>query len=131
MKNFMIAAATCALLSTLSTNAVAGGDNGGSKNSGRIRVTNNSDEVAAVIVDVDDANPPADEDEFLDAGGKLIQPGRSATFRVSRGEHTVTALLVDDDGTELGVEDQISVDVEGGTLRLSVTGEDDATIQED
>jgi hypothetical protein len=130
MKTFLMAVATCAMLSTFATDAFAGGGNGGSKNNGRIRVTNDSDEVAAVIIDVNEDDPPTDMDEFLDAGGKLIQPGRSVTFRVSQGSHTVTAVLVDDEGIELGVEDQIDVNANGGTVQLTVTGEDDATIED-
>jgi hypothetical protein len=129
MKTLMTTALAFVLVSALSSPVWAGGDNGGSKNTVRIRVTNNSDAVAAVIIDVDEDNPPETEEELEDAGGKLIQPGRSASFRVTTGEHTVTAVLLDEVGEELGEPDQITVDAQQ-SLRLEVTGTDDAIIDE-
>ena len=123
MKTLLLTAAACAMLSALSSDAFAGGDNGGSKDTARIRVRNNTNEVVAVIVDVDEDDEPDSQDEFEDAGGRFLQPGRSTTFKVSKGEHTVTAVLVDDEGFELGDFDQVDVDAED-TVRLVVTTDD-------
>jgi hypothetical protein len=112
MKSLIFALAATAMLSGLSEIAFAGGDNGGSKNSNRgtIRVRNNSDEVVAVIVDNED--PPLDEDEFLDAGGKILQPGQQTRFKVAAGDHTLTAAAIDENGDPLGDDAVDTVDVE-------------------
>jgi hypothetical protein len=68
-----------------------------------------------------------EEDEFLDAGGKLLQPGASARFKVSSGDHTLTAAAIDDEGEPLGDDsaDTVDVEVEKGrtrTINIDVEG---------
>lgn len=127
---FLVLTAACVLLSALASDARAGGDNGGTKNSAQIRVTNNSNEIAAVIVDVGDNTDFEDMQAFLDAGGKILQPGRSANFKVTRGQHTLSAALVDDEGLTLGDPDQVTVNAQKGTIAFNVSGTDDAQISQ-
>lgn len=125
MKSLIFTVAACLLMGGLSEMAVAGGGNGGgSKNArGTIRVVNDSDFIVAVIVDNED--PPLDEDEFLDAGGRFLEPGQSVRFRVAVGDHSVSAALIDDLGDILDA-DIVDVEVERNrTDTVTVTNDED------
>ena len=97
LTNFLM---VCAVLSILSTNAMAGGDdNGGAKDDGTIRVENDSDNYVMAVVVGDEA--PNTVSEFLAQGAQFVQPGDSASFDVAGGSHTVTAIFIEDDTFEV------------------------------
>src|SRR3954468_18850218 len=66
------------------------------KGSSFIRVTNDGDDILAVIVDdngtLDTTN--LDASRFFRNGGRLIGPGGTTTFAVRAGSHTVTGAYV-------------------------------------
>lgn len=111
-----------AMLLVCQGTAWAGG--GGAKANAWIRVTNNSAEIAAVMVD-----PPANvatltPEQFLAKGGKVLEPGKKFDFKVVAGKHTVFAVLIDGDGNAIAnpTTRKYSVD-KGKTLKLVLTGE--------
>lgn len=97
----LVALAACVML-TAST-ALAGG-NGGSKKDSTIEVVNETDNIAYVFVDVPDARIEAAANSadpiaaFNDLGGKqLAGGGGSVEFKVRSGNHTVTAIDIEDE----------------------------------
>jgi hypothetical protein len=93
--------------------------NGGTKASSRIEVQNTSDTQLAVIVD-----PPAgtNQSNFVQNGGKILNPGEVATFKVKQGSHTIYGVYVDDVGN-LGGETTTSVNVNrNATVKIHSNG---------
>ena len=110
--------------------AIAGGDNGGSKSNPKIWVVNDTDEVIGVGVDIDlnrvgNANDP--QDDFLDQGGKILNPGQRAQFKVKAGDHMVYAAFPAAieflDPTLVASEDLDDLE-KGETVRLYVVNDD-------
>ena len=109
----------------------AGGNNG--KNKLKIRVTNDSDSLAGVIVDPPSSLDFQDEDEFRDAGGRILEPGASTEFRVKSGNHNVAAALIDEFGdpgnvvvrrvTKARKEARLTIDEDGGDTTLTINSE--------
>lgn len=125
MRNIVLGLVAMATLFAFSGEALAGG---GAKKNATIKVTNNTAFIAAVILD--NTNPPTEEAAFVKAGGKLIQPGKSYSFKVTAGAHNVVAQLIDsEDGSEVGTPTLVNRTVgKGKTLSLSVTGTATAAI---
>ncbi len=117
MRNFVIA---LAMVSLLAGNSFAGG----AKKESSISVKNSSGMIAAVIVDPP-ANFPANptQKQFLDAGGKLLQPNATNVFYVKAGSHIVYAQLVDENtGNRIGSIASVTKNaVKGGKISLTVT----------
>lgn len=122
MRTLLIAVLALAVAPSM---AFAGGG-GGTKASGTIEVTNNSQtgEQLAVILDAN-ASDFDDEQEFLDAGGRIIGPGETARFtNVRTGNHRLSVAFIDDLTGEPGTpttRNNVNV-TRGKTLRFRVNG---------
>lgn len=84
----LLAATVCVFSNSL---AQAGNDNG-SKNDSRILVRNNSDQMAGVGIGLDLTKVGSADDpleEFRAQGGKILNPGQQAEFKVRSGSQRV------------------------------------------
>lgn len=81
--------AVLAVCLCVSGSAFAGG--GGTKKDATITVTNNTAAQIGVAVDYTGALPPATVAAFQAGGGKIVNAGDTATFKVKAGAHTVIA----------------------------------------
>ena len=120
MRNFLMA---LAILVLAPATTFAGGNGGGGKPTSTIRVTNNGTTTLATI-----ANRPANitnsstPDQFRAAGGRFLNIGETASFKVKAGNNTVEAAFVSASGT-LGPQSAVTVNVgKNATRHLSVTG---------
>lgn len=99
-RRMLVALAACLVVSASS--AMAGGDGGTKKNS-TIEVQNGTPNVLYAFVDVSDqdiekAAMKSDPlKAFRDLGGKEIQPGASAKFKVAAGNHWVSAVDIEEE----------------------------------
>lgn len=102
-RRMLVAVAACLAISASS--AMAGGGGGTKKNS-TIEVHNKTDNIIYAFVDVNDskiaqaamkADPLA---AFKALGGKEIQPGASANFKVAAGDHVISAVDIEDEEPE-------------------------------
>lgn len=122
MKNLLF---VIALLTLLESTTLAG-----TKQDSTVLIRNNSTLTAAVIVDPPStlpANPT--QQQFINAGGKILNPGAETSFKVKSGSHTVIAQLIDNAGAQVGARAQQSVTTtKNQTLRLQVTGTAAASI---
>lgn len=88
----------------LSSSALAGGSNGGTKKNATIKITNDLSTAQAVIIDASAATisriqTAADQlAELTASGGKLIDPGKNASFAVKAGTHVITFASVTTSG---------------------------------
>jgi hypothetical protein len=90
---------------TFASSALAGGNNGGTKKDATFRIINDLSSQYAVVIDASDelkaklANDTATIDDLNNAGGKIIQPGKEATFKVKAGTHRIGWVSVAPDGS--------------------------------
>lgn len=95
MKTLMSVLMTCAVLGMTASTALAGGDNGGSKDDGEIVVRNNGTQDQILLVVVGDL-PDDRLTTFINHGGQIVPPGGTASFDVAAGSQPVHAVFVDD-----------------------------------
>lgn len=121
--------AILAMVALMAAPALAGESNGTKKDS-KIRIKNAAAVEAAVGVDIDLDKVIAAADpleEFKAQGGKVLNPGQSADFKVKAGNHEVVAMfeaaLLLEDPTLI---ETVKVDVhKGKTIKVIVTDDDD------
>lgn len=85
----------CLLVSSVflfSTSVAQAGNDNGSKNDSRILVRNNSDQMAGVgigldLAEISNADDPLEE--FRAQGGKILNPGQQAEFKVKAGSQRI------------------------------------------
>ncbi len=130
MRSLVIAFATVVVFTLPSESLLAGGGNGGAKKNSTIAVNNNSGRIAVVILD--NTNPPTNQTDFLKAGGQILQPGQSTSFKVTAGAHTATASLVGTNGVPLATNSTATVNVnvaKGKTKTVSILNPSGTAIQ--
>lgn len=91
----------------LSTSAFAGGSNGGTKKDATIKIFNDLSSQYAVVIDASSTLKQKLQDgtatiaDLNAAGGKIIDPGKNASFKVKAGTHKIGVVSVYSDG-EIG-----------------------------
>lgn len=97
-RRMLVALAAIAMLS--SSTVFAGGGNGGSKADPIIKVRNDSPTPIAAFINPDPAKiavlaaiPPnlVTEQDIKNAGGKLVNPGKTVEFKVKQGTYLLAA----------------------------------------
>lgn len=93
-RRMLVALAACAVLT--SSTAFAGGNNGGTKQDPIIKVRNDSGAPIAAFIDPDPAkiaSLPAQptKAQIEAAGGKLVNPGATAEFKMQVGTYLLAA----------------------------------------
>jgi hypothetical protein len=105
-KNIMLRGLILALVASvaLSSSAFAGGGNGGTKKDATIKTVNDLHFKVATVIDASDslkaklAAGTATLDDLNAAGGKIIDPGKYASFKVRAGSHRIGFASVSDSG---------------------------------
>ncbi len=84
-----------AALLALSVPSLANAGGGGSKELGKIRITNNTNNVAYVAVDPSAALLNANQNNFTSLGGRILNAGESTEFKnLKDGSHTVIGAVL-------------------------------------
>ena len=122
-----ICLALCAL-TMLSTPAFAGGG-GGTKKDATIKVTNDYPSTSfsriGVILDQTNAqltainNATNREQAFIDAGGKFLTPGATASFSVKSGDHSIVIIGVNPNANPSQLSQVTKAVGRGATLSLN------------
>jgi len=121
--------AVVAMMVLMAAPALAGESNGTKKDS-KIRVKNAAEVEVAVGVDIDLDKVIAAKDplaEFKAQGGKVLNPGQSADFKVKTGDHEVVAMFdaaLEEEDPDLIGTIVITVD-HGKTVKLKITDNDE------
>lgn len=122
MRHMLVALAVVSLLGVLQVDLWAGG---GGKADCTIEIKNNSRYIAAVGVDMPASllppNPVPTQAQWTAAGGKILQPGERATFKVKAGPHIVVAGLFDANGNPVNSLSKTYTLVKGQWLTVTVT----------
>jgi len=119
------------VLTVLSAPALAGGG-GGTKKDSTIRVTNDIPAAGSSRIGVilgqslaqltAIASAPNPEQAFTDAGGKFLNPGADASFRVKSGEQSISITGVAPNGTSQGLLGQGTRNVgRGATVNVNAS----------
>jgi hypothetical protein len=89
----------------LSSSAIAGGGSGGTKKDATIKIVNDTSTRYAVVIDASNelkakiAGGTATIADLNAAGGKILEPGKDASFKVKAGSHQIGLATVSDGGT--------------------------------
>lgn len=112
----------------LSTSAFAGGGTGGAKKDSTIKVVNDFSTPYAVVIDAPDslkaklAGGTATLADLTAAGGKVVDPGKDASFKVKAGAHKIGFASVNTSTGEIGFPDEApATAVKGKTVSFNLS----------
>jgi hypothetical protein len=115
MRNFLIA-----LLVLAAIPATVDANGGGVKLNSFIKVKNTDGSQLAVIVDPP-APIPVDLNQFLAAGGRLLNTGETATFQLREGAHVIASAFIANNAPGVIGQTQASV-ARGHTVNYIANG---------
>ena len=115
----------------LSTSAFAGGGTGGAKKDATIKVVNDLAGPYAIVIDAPDslktklAGGTATLADLTAAGGKVVDPGKDASFKVKAGTHKIGIASVNTSTGAIGSPFEVPATVAKGktvSYNLSAIG---------